>query len=228
MDSLGECGVGTAARFRSPTSRGGNGIFWYTFAVGSVTVIQLSSEHRCSPGTPQGDFVARELARVDRSVTPWVVVTHHRPVYHFCEENATVNEGFRSEREAVLLKYGVDLVMTGHSHNYARTCQLSNYTCACCAVHMLCCARPAVSPIVPVFFLSFLTIALTHSLSCALSGSSALLSLSLCVCAGAAAFLASLYCQPFLAGCSSSYGGSVGCFPLFFRCCFGVFRHRQL
>ena len=48
--------------------------------------------------------------------------------------------------------------ITGHSHTYARTCQLSNCTCACC-VHavlcMLCCAGPAASPVVPVSFLSF-------------------------------------------------------------------------
>ena len=48
---------------------------------------------------------------------------------HYCTADLR-RQGFRSEREAVLLKHGVDLVMTGHSHNYARTCQLNNYTCA--------------------------------------------------------------------------------------------------
>lgn len=79
VDSLGECGVGTQQRFRSP--RNGNGIFWYSFAVGSVTVVTLSSEHDLSPDSPQGEFLARELAAVNRSVTPWLIVSLHRMMY---------------------------------------------------------------------------------------------------------------------------------------------------
>ena len=80
---------------------------------------------------------------------------------HYCTADLR-RQGFRSEREAVLLKHGVDLVMTGHSHNYARTCQLNNYTCACLLGHvvcMLCCASPQRvqrrSPDCPRSFLSF-------------------------------------------------------------------------
>ena len=43
-----------------------------------VTVTQISSEHDITEGSEQYAWLAADLAAVDRSVTPWVVVTAHR------------------------------------------------------------------------------------------------------------------------------------------------------
>ena len=77
-DSGGECGVPTSRRFRTPAT--GNGVFWYSFAVGNVHIAMLSSEHDPSPGAPMGNWLAQDLAAVDRAVTPWLLVGIHRPL----------------------------------------------------------------------------------------------------------------------------------------------------
>jgi hypothetical protein len=77
-DSGGECGVAVARRFRMPAN--GNGVFWYSFSVGNVHVVMLSSEHDPSPAAPMGAWLAADLASVDRALTPWVLVGIHRPL----------------------------------------------------------------------------------------------------------------------------------------------------
>ena len=127
VDSLGECGVGTEERFRSPPN--GNKIFWYYFATGSATIVTLSSEHDLAPGSPQGDFLQETLSRVNRSVTPWLIVSFHRMVYSLTGSEQAQQDGFRSLVEDVFMKNHVDLVMNGHIHSSQRTCAVYNYTC---------------------------------------------------------------------------------------------------
>lgn len=47
-----------------------------------------------SPQALQGDWLREDLAAVDRSVTPWLIVTQHRPIYQGQEvEQATQQVG---------------------------------------------------------------------------------------------------------------------------------------
>jgi acid phosphatase type 7 len=129
QDSGGECGVPTARRFRAPQN--GNGVFWYSFDVGSVHVAMVSSEHDPSPGAPMGDWLVADLAGVDRAATPWVVLGIHRPLYETeaYPGDYAVAAGLRGLMEGYLLAYGVDVVLAGHYHSFQRTCRLSNMTC---------------------------------------------------------------------------------------------------
>lgn len=127
VDSLGECGVGTDQRFRAPAN--GNRIFWYWFATGPATVVMLSSEHDLSPSSPQGAFLEATLAAVNRSVTPWLVVTFHREVYSLTGAESAQQAGFLALLEPVLMRHSVDLVANGHLHSSQRTCAVFNYTC---------------------------------------------------------------------------------------------------
>ena len=63
-------------RFRAPSN--GNGVFWYSFDYGYVHVVQISSEHDWRPGAKQYEWLAADLAAVNRSRTPFVVLTAHR------------------------------------------------------------------------------------------------------------------------------------------------------
>ena len=81
-DSNGECGVPMASRFTMPESPGSNGIFWYSFDYGSVHFTMISTEHDLSPGSVQYLWLEKDLASVDRSRTPWLVVSGHRPMYN--------------------------------------------------------------------------------------------------------------------------------------------------
>jgi hypothetical protein len=129
-DSGGECGVPTAKRFTMPSSSteeggsGSNGVFWYSFDFGSVHTVVISSEHDLGQGSPQHKWLARDLAMVNRTVTPWLIVETHRPLYEgeaSWDQNA-VGIGMRYEMEDLLHSYKVDLVLAGHYHAYHRTC----------------------------------------------------------------------------------------------------------
>ena len=127
VDSRGECGVGTERRFRSP--RNGNLIFWYSFASGSATIVTLSSEHDLGPQSPQGAFLEQTLAAVNRSLTPWVIVTFHRQVYAMSGAEQPQMDGFLALVEDVLYRHRVDIVFNGHQHNSQRTCEIYKYKC---------------------------------------------------------------------------------------------------
>lgn len=123
-DSGGECGVPTSARFGMPQSPGSNGVFWYSFDMASVHTIVLSSEHDLFPGSPQHAWLLDDLALVNRSMTPWLVVELHRPLYEAepSVPNNLVGVFLRRAIEDVLVHYKVDLVLSGHYHAYHRTC----------------------------------------------------------------------------------------------------------
>jgi 3',5'-cyclic AMP phosphodiesterase CpdA len=72
----------------------------------------------------QANWLAADLAAVDRSKTPWVVVAGHRPWY----SSGSVCSACQSAFEAVFIKYEVDLVLSGHFHVYERNAPIKNGT----------------------------------------------------------------------------------------------------
>jgi hypothetical protein len=125
VDSLGECGVGTDRRFRAPSN--GNRIFWYSFSTGSVSVVTLSSEHSVAPGSPQRAFLEGALAAVNRTLTPWLVVTFHREVYSLTGDEQPLQDGYLAWMEALFYSHKVDLVANGHIHQSQRTFPVYKY-----------------------------------------------------------------------------------------------------
>ena len=118
--------------------------FWYSFEYGMThfTMLNTETDFEDAPDQPGGsaglgtgpfgeypqeqiDFLHADLASVDRSVTPWVVVTGHRPWYstgiHECKP-------CRKAFEPILYKYGVDLAIFGHVHNSQRFTPVVNDT----------------------------------------------------------------------------------------------------
>jgi acid phosphatase type 7 len=84
----------------------------------------MSSEHDASVGSAQYTWLVNDLNRVNRTLTPWLVVELHRPLYNgetFWSDNA-VGIGMRKEFEHLLHGYRVDVVFAGHYHSYFRTC----------------------------------------------------------------------------------------------------------
>jgi hypothetical protein len=124
-DAGGECGVPVAKRFQMPASSpGSNGVFWYSYDSALVHTIVLSSEHDISPESLQYNWLEADLNTVNRTLTPWVVVELHRPLY-FNEalwRDLAVGIGMRYEFENLLGEYKVDLVLAGHLHSYFRSC----------------------------------------------------------------------------------------------------------
>ncbi|UNI13395.1 hypothetical protein JDV02_000143 [Purpureocillium takamizusanense] len=109
--------------------------FWFSFEYGMVHVVMIDTETDFADapdaeggeqGFKTGPFGARnqqleffeaDLASIDRTITPWVIVAGHRPWY-------TTGDGgckpCQKAFEGLMYKYGVDLGVFGHVHNSQR------------------------------------------------------------------------------------------------------------
>ena len=128
--------------FCSRPDGNGNGLFWYSHEYANIHFTWISTEHDPSAGSPMYEWLANDLASVNRSRTPWLFLMGHRPIYSsmiemdqdspidWLEEKRVVirsrlpfdrNRNIQfSQREALedlLFKHGVDVTLTGHYHS---------------------------------------------------------------------------------------------------------------
>ena len=97
-------------------------LYW-SADVGPVHVVALNSYDNF---VHHGDRLQRkwledDLSKVDRMKTPWLVVMMHAPFYNSNSAHALEAELMRLAYEPLLLKYGVDVVLSGHVHAYERS-----------------------------------------------------------------------------------------------------------
>jgi len=118
--------VNYLAQFALPQERsegeGADGEEWYAVDAGPVHFVALN-DTSADAGRLAGAelrWLEQDLAAVDRTRTPWVVVFHHRPLYS-CGRGHGSNEALRRLWQPVYDKYGVDLVLNGHDHDYERS-----------------------------------------------------------------------------------------------------------
>jgi predicted phosphodiesterase len=98
---------------------------YYSFDYENVHFLAMSTgKNEIIPytiGSPQYNFVANDLAQASTNPNiDWIVVYGYRPFY----TSPTVHPGQIALRDAyppLFEKYGADLVITGHNHNYQRT-----------------------------------------------------------------------------------------------------------
>ena len=140
----GQCGVPTDARFWMPgdpaeLARAGwtesrnasrNNIF-YSFDVGPVHVAMISSEHDLSASSIQIAWLERDLASLNRSATPFVILGIHRPIYTSTQGGFRIPEtlGMQATLEPLLLRHRVQMVAAGHYHQYERSCRIAKSKC---------------------------------------------------------------------------------------------------
>lgn len=96
---------------------------FYSFEHGLAKIIVLSSYSHSTKESVQYEWLADELDNYDRSVTPWLIVSFHAPLYtsflgHLHEIEARL---MRESMEPLFLQYGVNFVVSGHDHAYMRT-----------------------------------------------------------------------------------------------------------
>jgi len=143
--------TGYRNHFRMPSSESaGLGNFWYSFDHGMVHYVQIDTETDLGhgliapdePGGSEGEdagpfsniknaqtnWLAEDLASVDRAKTPWILVAGHRPWYISAQNDSSdVCLECQSVFEPLFIQYGVDLVLSGHVHAYERNAPLANY-----------------------------------------------------------------------------------------------------
>ncbi|KAK4246242.1 Metallo-dependent phosphatase-like protein [Corynascus novoguineensis] len=66
----------------------------------------------------QYQWLAADLAKVDRRKTPWVIAMGHRPMYS--SEVSSYQPKLRVAFEGLMLQHGVDAYLAGHVHWYER------------------------------------------------------------------------------------------------------------
>jgi acid phosphatase type 7 len=100
---------------------------YYSFDWGNVHFVALDSElyhgDRDSSPKEQRDFLVRDLAAARRR---WRVASLHRSPYGSSRHGG--DEKVREDLEPLFVKYGVDLVFSGHDHVYERTMPIDGVT----------------------------------------------------------------------------------------------------
>ncbi|KAJ7785114.1 Metallo-dependent phosphatase-like protein [Mycena maculata] len=138
-------GARMKARAAATSTSGALSPFWYSFDYGMTHYLMFDTETDFGNGiiaqdeagggadsdgpfgsytNQQVDFIERDLASVDRAVTPWVVAAGHRPWYVDSGACATCQAAF----EPLLLKHAVDVAYFGHVHNMQLLGPLANNT----------------------------------------------------------------------------------------------------
>lgn len=149
-------------RFSMPgqaSGAGDNSNMWYSFDYGIVHYVVLNSETdfegapEQAPLTPdypnfeagpfggqnsntptQTQWLQSDLAAVNRSVTPWIIVGAHRPMYTSEPGNGGYTKPLRKAWESLFIEYGVDAYFAGHIHWYERIYPQNNGTTVVSAV----------------------------------------------------------------------------------------------
>ena len=118
---------------------------WYfSWNIGLVHFVTLSSEVYFlgyDTSNTESDLPAKQFAwleqdlqaaNANRTAAPWIVVTAHRSIYCSCDGDCDgqaltlragikfPNGSFKYGLESLFYKYGVDLFLNGHEHNYER------------------------------------------------------------------------------------------------------------
>ncbi|KAL1558743.1 putative inactive purple acid phosphatase 27 [Salvia divinorum] len=129
-DSGGECGVAYETYF--PMPKAAKDKPWYSIEQGPVHFTVISTEHNWTQNSEQYEWMNKDMGAVNRTTTPWLIFTGHRPMYTSTPGNPifpSVDDQFVDAVEPLLLANKVDLVLFGHVHNYERTCAVYNEEC---------------------------------------------------------------------------------------------------
>jgi len=103
---------------------------YYSFDTNNVHVLIMSTEEEFEPNSDQYNFVVNDLRNAANNPDiKWIVVNMHNPFYsspNECEASGCEGDkDFRESFHPLFDKYGVDLVLEGHVHNYQRSFPLA-------------------------------------------------------------------------------------------------------
>ncbi|CAF3835614.1 unnamed protein product [Adineta steineri] len=129
QDSGGECAVPMVHRFHSPSN--GNGLFWYSFNVGPLHILYYSTEHDFQQSSVQYNWIEHDLQSVNRSLTPWIIIGSHRPMYtsQLNYPDLKIGAMLQLHLEPLFYKYHVDVNLFAHLHAYERSCPMYQGKC---------------------------------------------------------------------------------------------------
>ncbi|CAO2831929.1 unnamed protein product [Amaranthus hypochondriacus] len=101
---------------------------YYSFDAGGIHFVMLGAYVDYDKSSAQYAWLVKDLKKVDRRKTPWLVAAWHPPWYNSYSSHYQEFECMRQELETLLYQYGVDIVFSGHVHAYERMNRVYNYT----------------------------------------------------------------------------------------------------
>jgi hypothetical protein len=134
--SGGECGVPELKFIPMPAPASTNKP-WWSYEIGIIHFVGMSTEHNYTIGSEQYKFIENDLKSVNRTKTPWVIFSGHRPFYvdsdyccrNYDDDNCSVcllgtdvsdMQNLQANIEPLLHKYQVNLGFAGHFHDMER------------------------------------------------------------------------------------------------------------
>ncbi|GAU28657.1 hypothetical protein TSUD_159390 [Trifolium subterraneum] len=121
--------VAYSSRFAFPSKESGSSsTLYYSFNAGGIHFIMIGSYVSYDKSGDQYKWLEKDLASLDRKVTPWLVATWHAPWYNTYMTHYREAECMRVQMEDLLYKHGVDIVFNGHVNAYERSNRVYNYT----------------------------------------------------------------------------------------------------
>jgi hypothetical protein len=106
-------------RYYLPRSEESGENFWWSFDYGQLHVIHISSEHNYTKGSPQYQFIEKDLKQASSNPnTQWIILGAHRPFYCSSTFEFAEHTQIAIALEELVNKYKVDIVQTGHVHAY--------------------------------------------------------------------------------------------------------------
>ena len=129
----GEAWVSYNARYPMPYAPSqSHSNLWWSREIGPMHVISLCSYAATHNASLQYRWLVRDLARIDRGRTPWVVIMMHVPWYNSNIGHRGEAERMRQHMEGLLYEAKVDVVLSGHVHAYERVHPVYNGCCDEC------------------------------------------------------------------------------------------------
>ena len=99
------------SRYRMPRNGRANYYYWYDYAC--ARFISINTEEDLSEGSAQWTWLDATLAETDRTITPWLFVSMHRPILSSDAAEASAHvpgAPLSAALEPLLQKYAVDVV----------------------------------------------------------------------------------------------------------------------
>jgi hypothetical protein len=91
---------------------------YYSFDYGPVHFVALDTQLALASGPRQQEQLTWLVRDLESTAQPWKIVFFHRPAYGSSEFASSPD--VRGPIRAILERYGVQLVLAGHEHSYAR------------------------------------------------------------------------------------------------------------
>jgi hypothetical protein len=98
---------------------------YYSYDYKHVHFLVMASLSDYKEGSEQYNFIKQDLKKASQNKdTNWIIVSTYKPLYSSPSEHPA-DDSLRDTYNPLFEKYGVDLVLNGHNHNYQRTYPLT-------------------------------------------------------------------------------------------------------